>query len=186
MIQSNATGYFPYTPALPLMYGLIEALKMIREEGLDNVIARHHYLAEGVRAAVTQGWQLKLCAKEQRWHSDTVSAVMLPEGVAGTEVISRAYQRYNLSLGGGLSKVAGKLFRIGHLGDMNEIHLMAAINGAEMAMLDCGVTLQPGSGAAAAGHYWRTHEAPSGLCAMPEPQEAQSTTARSNPALASR
>ncbi len=186
MIQSNTTGYFPYTPALTLMYGLIEALKMICEEGLYNVIARHHYLAEGVRAAVTQGWQLKLCAKEQRWYSDTVSAVMLPEGIAGTEVIARAYHRYNLSLGGGLSKVAGKLFRIGHLGDMNEIHLMAAINGAEMAMLDCGVKVQPGSGAAAAGHYWRTHEAPSGLCAMPKPQVAQSDATRPNPALAPR
>ena len=184
MIQSNATGYFPYTPALTLMYGLIESLKMISEEGLDNVIARHHYLAEGVRAAVTEGWQLKLCAKEQRWHSDTVSAVMLPEGIAGAEVIARAYQRYNLSLGGGLSKVAGKLFRIGHLGDMNEIHLMAAINGAEMAMLDCGVNVQPGSGAAAAGHYWRTHEAPSGLCAMPKPALAKSSAARTNTALA--
>jgi len=163
MLQSNATGYFPYTPALPLMYGLIESMKMIQEEGLDNVFARHHYLAEGVRAAVTQGWQLKLCAAEAKWHSDTVTAVMLPTGIAGTEVIARAYRRYNLSLGGGLSKVAGKLFRIGHLGDMNEVHLMAAINGAEMAMLDCGVPLQPGSGAAAAGNYWRQHTAPSGL-----------------------
>jgi alanine-glyoxylate transaminase/serine-glyoxylate transaminase/serine-pyruvate transaminase len=69
---------------------------------------------------------------------------------------------------------------------MNEIHLMAAINGAEMAMLDCGVKVQPGSGAAAAGHYWRTHEAPSGLCAMPKPQEAQSNTPRSSPALTTR
>ena len=167
MQQSNATGYFPYTPALTLMYGLVESLKMINEEGLDNVIARHHYLAEGVRAAVTQGWGLKLCAQEERWHSDTVTAVMLPEGIAGTAVIARAYHRYNLSLGGGLSKVAGKLFRIGHLGDMNEIHLMAAINGAEMAMLDCGVVVQAGSGAAAAGNYWRSQQAPSGLSALP-------------------
>lgn len=175
MQQSNATGYFPYTPALTLMYGLVESLKMIKEEGLDNVIARHHYLAEGVRAAVTQGWGLKLCAQEARWHSDTVTAVMLPEGIAGTAVIARAYQRYNLSLGGGLSKVAGKLFRIGHLGDMNEIHLMAAINGAEMAMLDCGVKVQAGSGAAAAGNYWRSHQAPSGLCAMPNDAAATRT-----------
>ena len=167
MQQSNATGYFPYTPALTLMYGLVESLKMIKEEGLDNVIARHHFLAEGVRAAVTQGWGLKLCAQEKRWHSDTVTAVMLPEGIAGTAVIARAYHRYNLSLGGGLSKVAGKLFRIGHLGDMNEIHLMAAINGAEMAMLDCGVGVQAGSGAAAAGNYWRSQQAPSGLSALP-------------------
>ena len=163
MLQSNSTGYFPYTPALPLMYGLVEAMKMLQEEGMDNVFARHHYLAEGVRAAVTQGWQLKLCAAEAKWHSDTVSAVMLPAGVAGGDVIARAYRRYNLSLGGGLSKVAGKLFRIGHLGDMNEVHLMAAINGAEMAMLDCGVAVQPGSGSAAASNYWRQHAAPSGL-----------------------
>jgi alanine-glyoxylate transaminase/serine-glyoxylate transaminase/serine-pyruvate transaminase len=163
MLKSNETGYFPYTPALPLMYGLIESMKMINEEGLEHVFARHHFLAEGVRAAVTQGWQLKLCAAEAKWHSDTVTAVMLPPEVAGTEVIARAYRRYNLSLGGGLSKVAGKLFRIGHLGDMNEVHLMAAINGAEMAMLDCGVAVTPGSGAAAAGNYWRTHAVPAGL-----------------------
>jgi alanine-glyoxylate transaminase / serine-glyoxylate transaminase / serine-pyruvate transaminase len=81
------------------MYGLIESMKMIQEEGLDNVFARHHFLAEGVRAAVTQGWQLKLCAAEAKWHSDTVTAVMLPPGIAGTEVIARAYRRYNLSLG---------------------------------------------------------------------------------------
>jgi alanine-glyoxylate transaminase/serine-glyoxylate transaminase/serine-pyruvate transaminase len=171
MVQSNATGYFPYTPALPLMYGLVEAMNMLQEEGLEHVFARHQYLAEGVRAAVTQGWQLKLCAVEAKWHSDTVSAVMLPEGISGREVITRAYRRYNLSLGGGLSKVAGKLFRIAHLGDMNEVHLMAAINGAEMTMLDCGVALQPGSGSAAAGNYWRQHAAPSGLGAPVNPKD---------------
>jgi len=165
MINSNATGYFPYTPALSLMYGLIESLKMIEEEGLDNIIARHHYLAEGVRAAATKGWGLKLCAKEARWYSDTVSAVMVPEGINGADVIARAFNRYNVSLGAGLSKVAGKLFRIGHLGDMNEVHLMAAIAGAEMAMLDCGIKVTPGSGTAAAGEYWRNHVAPFGLIA---------------------
>jgi alanine-glyoxylate transaminase/serine-glyoxylate transaminase/serine-pyruvate transaminase len=163
MLAQNANGYFPYTPALSLMYGLVESLKMIDEEGLDNIVARHHYLAEGVRAAVTKGWGLKLCAKEAKWYSDTVSAVMVPEGVNGADVIARAYNRYNVSLGAGLSKVAGKLFRIGHLGDMNEVHLMAAIAGAEMAMLDCGVAVTPGSGVAAAGEYWRNHPAPAGL-----------------------
>ena len=165
MINANATGYFPYTPALSLMYGLVESLKMIDEEGLDNIIARHHYLAEGVRAAVTKGWGLKLCAKEAKWYSDTVSAVMVPEGVNGADVIAHAFNRYNVSLGAGLSKVAGKLFRIGHLGDMNEVHLMAAIAGAEMAMLDCGIQVTPGSGVAAASEYWRHHAAPSGLIA---------------------
>ncbi len=163
MLAQNANGYFPYTPALSLMYGLAESLKMIDEEGLDNIVARHHYLAEGVRAAVIKGWGLKLCAKEAKWYSDTVSAVMVPEGANGADVIARAFNRYNVSLGAGLSKVAGKLFRIGHLGDMNEVHLMAAIAGAEMAMLDCGIAVTPGSGVAAAGEYWRTNPAPSGL-----------------------
>lgn len=157
MVNSNATGYFPYTPALSLLYGLAEALNMIEEEGLDNIIKRHHYLAEGVRRAVIDGWQLELCAKDPKWYSDTVSAIMVPEGFNGSDVISRAYKRYNLSLGAGLSKVAGKLFRIGHLGDMNEVHLMAAIAGAEMAMLDTGIKVIPGSGVAAASEYWRNN-----------------------------
>ena len=155
MLNSNATGYYPYTPALSLLYGLIESLKMIDEEGLDNIVRRHHYLASGVRAAVQQGWGLELCAQEAKWYSDTVSAIMVPEGINGADVIRRAYTRYNLSLGAGLSRVAGKLFRIGHLGDMNEVHLMAAIAGAEMAMLDSGIKVQPGSGVAAASEYWR-------------------------------
>jgi len=154
MLTSNANGYFPYTPALSLLYGLRESLTMLEEEGLDNVIKRHHYLASGVRAAV-KGWGLELCAKEPVWYSDTVSAIMVPDGFNGADVISRAYKRYNLSLGAGLNKVAGKLFRIGHLGDMNELHLMAAIAGAEMAMQDCGIKVESGSGVAAASEYWR-------------------------------
>ncbi len=163
MMASNQTGYFPYTPALSLMYGLVESLKMIEEEGLDNIIARHHYLAEGARAAITQGWGMKLCAADPKWYSNTVSAVMVPEGINGADVIARAYKRYNVSLGAGLSKVAGKLFRIGHLGDLNEVHLMSGIAGAEMAMLDCGIKVQPGSGVGAASDYWRNHRAPAGL-----------------------
>lgn len=157
MIASNNTGYYPYTPALSLLYGLVESLKMIDEEGLHNIFKRHNYLASGVRAAIQQGWELKLCASEPQWYSDTVSAIVVPEGVDAAKVISRAYNRYNLSLGAGLSRVAGKVFRIGHLGDMNEVHLMAAITGAEMAMLDCGINVKPGSGAAAASEYWRNH-----------------------------
>jgi len=163
MINANATGYFPYTPALSLFYGLIEALKVIEEEGLDNIIARHTYLAEGCRAAVQKGWGLQLCAKAPQWYSNTVSAVMVPEGFNGADVIARAYHRYNVSLGAGLSKVAGKLFRIGHLGDLNEVHLSAGIVGAEMAMLDVGIKVQPGSGIAAATEYWRNNEPPAGL-----------------------
>jgi alanine-glyoxylate transaminase/serine-glyoxylate transaminase/serine-pyruvate transaminase len=157
MVQANASGYFPYTPALPMLYGLREALAMLSEEGLENVFQRHAYLAGGTRAAAIDGWKLKLCAVAPKWYSDTVSAIMVPEGINGADVISRAFKRYNLALGAGLSKVAGKLFRIGHLGDLNELMLLGAIAGAEMAMLDVGVKIEPGSGVAAAQNYWRKH-----------------------------
>jgi alanine-glyoxylate transaminase/serine-glyoxylate transaminase/serine-pyruvate transaminase len=158
MINANKMGYFPYTPPLPMLYGLRESLDIIFEEGLDDVFFRHHYLAEGVRAAVTQGWGLKLCAKEPKWYSDTVSAIVVPEGVNGAHVIDVAFRRYDLALGAGLSKVAGKVFRIGHLGDLNELMLMGAIAGAEMAMLDVGIKVTPGSGVAAASEYWRSND----------------------------
>src|SRR5437763_595957 len=112
MIKANATGYFPYTPALPMLYGLRESLDMISEQGLDTIFARHHRLAEGVRAAV-RAWGLKLCAREPRWYSDTVSAVMVPEGTSGVDVIDVAFRRYKLALGAGLGRLAGKPFRIG-------------------------------------------------------------------------
>jgi alanine-glyoxylate transaminase/serine-glyoxylate transaminase/serine-pyruvate transaminase len=160
MLASNANGYFPYTPSIPMLHGLRESLRMIAEEGLQNVLDRHAYLAGGVRAAVLNGWKLKLCAVDAKWYSDTVSAVMLPQGFDGAQIIARAFTRYNLALGAGLARVAGKLFRIGHLGDCNELMLMAALAGAEMAMVDCGVAIAPGSGIAAAADYWRTHTPP--------------------------
>ncbi len=158
MLATNASGYFPYTPPLPMLYGLREALDLIFEEGLQNIFDRHRYLAEGVRAAVIEGWGLALCAKAPKWYSDTVSAVMVPQDINGAHVIDVAFRRYNLALGAGLSQVAGKLFRIGHLGDLNELMLLGAIAGAEMAMLDVGVKVEPGSGVAAASSYWRSHD----------------------------
>jgi alanine-glyoxylate transaminase/serine-glyoxylate transaminase/serine-pyruvate transaminase len=152
--KTNPGGYFPYTPALPLLYGLREALAILFEEGLENVFARHRYLASGTRAAV-EAWDLKLCAKAPKWHSDTVSAIMVPQGFNGADVIDRAYRRYNLALGAGLSEMAGKLFRIGHLGDLNELMLLGAIAGAEMSMRDVGIDVAPGSGVAAAQEYFR-------------------------------
>jgi alanine-glyoxylate transaminase/serine-glyoxylate transaminase/serine-pyruvate transaminase len=159
MVTANATGYFPYTPALPMLYGLREALHiLLEEEGLENVFARHRYLANGVRAAVQEGWKLKLCAKEPKWQSDTVSAIVVPEGINGAHVIDVAFRRYNLALGAGLSKIAGKVFRIGHLGDLNELMLLGALGGAEMAMLDVGIKIEPGSGVGAAQKFWRSHD----------------------------
>ena len=159
MGKANTTGYFPYTPSLPLLYGLRESIAILMEEGLENVFARHHRLAEGTRQAV-KAWGLELCARAPKWHSDTVSAIMVPAGINGAEVIDLAYRRYNLALGAGLARMAGKLFRIGHLGDMNELMLMSAIAGSEMAMRDVGIKVTPGSGVAAAAEYWRSTAAP--------------------------
>ena len=154
MIASNATGYFPYTPPMTLLRGLRASLDRIFDEGLENIFARHHFLAEGVRKAVI-AWNLKFCAKAPEWYSDTVTAIVVPEGCDANEVIKHAYNRFGLSLGAGLSKVAGKVFRIGHLGDLNELMLMSAISGAEMAMRDTGIKVEAGSGVAAAQEYYR-------------------------------
>jgi alanine-glyoxylate transaminase/serine-glyoxylate transaminase/serine-pyruvate transaminase len=184
MIKANATGYFPYTPSLPMLYGLRESLAMIFEEGLENVLARHHRLAEGTRAAVN-AWGLSLCAKEPRWHSDTVSAILVPPGFNGAEVIDIAYRRYDLALGAGLARMAGKLFRIGHLGDLNELMLLGGIAGAEMAMRDVGIKVTPGSGVAAAEEYWRsTAKALDKRDLPPRAPDAQPSAAAPRPPVA--
>lgn len=157
MRKANKDGYFPYTPSIPMLYGLRESLRMLAEEGLENVFARHHHLASGVRAAVRDGWGLGLCANDPSTQSDTVSAIMVPTGKNGADVITRANARYDLALGAGLSEVAGKLFRIGHLGDLNELMCLAAIAGAEMAMRDIDIDLAAGSGVAAASEYYRAN-----------------------------
>lgn len=157
-IRTNPGGYFPYTPATTLLHGLRASLDILFEEGLENVFSRHHYLANGTRAAA-EAWGLSLCAKDPKWYSDTVSAIMVPEGFNGADVIDRAYRRYNLALGAGLSQMAGKLFRIGHLGDLNELMLLGAISGAEMSMGDVGIAVEPGSGVAAAQEYFRGAQA---------------------------
>ncbi len=159
MRKANATGYFPYTPSIPMLYGLKESIAMLLEEGLENVFARHHRLAEGTRLAV-KAWGLELCARAPKWNSDTVTAIMVPPGINGAEVIDVAYRRYNLALGAGLARMAGKLFRIGHLGDLNELMLLGALAGAEMAMRDVGMKVTLGSGVAAAQEYWRSTSAP--------------------------
>jgi alanine-glyoxylate transaminase / serine-glyoxylate transaminase / serine-pyruvate transaminase len=159
MRKANATGYFPYTPSIPMLHGLRESIAMLLEEGLENVFARHHRLAEGTRLAV-KAWGLDLCARAPRWNSDTVTAIMVPAGVNAAEIIDVAYRRYDLALGAGLARMAGRLFRIGHLGDLNELMLLGGIAGAEMAMRDVGMKVTPGSGVAAAQEYWRSNAKP--------------------------
>jgi alanine-glyoxylate transaminase / serine-glyoxylate transaminase / serine-pyruvate transaminase len=153
-MKANATGYFPYTPSLPMLYGLRESLDILFEERLTRVFERHQVLADGVRAAVA-AWGLRLCAKEPKWYSNTVSAIMVPNGIDAADVIDAAFRRYNLALGAGLSKVSGKLFRIGHLGDLNDLMVLGALAGAEMAMRDVGIDLTLGSGVAAAQAHFR-------------------------------
>jgi alanine-glyoxylate transaminase/serine-glyoxylate transaminase/serine-pyruvate transaminase len=154
MIRTNKDGYFPYTPATTLLRGLRASIDMLLAEGLDNVHARHKRLAEGVRLGVA-AWGLKLCAKAPKWHSDTVTAVLVPAGFNSDDVVKAAYYRYQMSLGMGLNKVAGKVFRIGHIGHVNEIMLLQALAGSEMALRDVGVQVAAGSGVAAAEEHFR-------------------------------
>lgn len=149
MAKSNAQGYFPYTPAVTLMRGLRKSIDMLLDEGLENVWARHARLAGGVRAAV-KAWGLDYCAAHEDLASDTVTAIVVPEAFDANDVISIAYERYGLSLGAGLNKVAGRVFRIGHLGWLNEVMVLQAIGGAELAMRDAGIPFQAGSGVGAA------------------------------------
>lgn len=154
MRRTNRDGYFPYTPSIPLLHGLRESLTILEEEGAENVHRRHARMASGVRAAVS-AWDLTLCARAARWQSDTVSAVMVPAGVNAAAVIDTAFRKYDLALGAGLSRLAGRAFRIGHLGDLNALMLAGALAGVEMAMCDVGMQVEPGSGLAAAQAAWR-------------------------------
>jgi alanine-glyoxylate transaminase/serine-glyoxylate transaminase/serine-pyruvate transaminase len=155
MIKTNDLGFFPYTPATQLIRGLRCSLDMIAEEGLENIFARHHRLASGVRAAV-DAWGLKLCAKEPKWHSDTVSAIYVPEGIDANNVLKTAFYRYNTSLGTGLNKLNGRVFRIGHLGALDEFMIGGVLFAVEMTLKDCGVNIKLGSGTGAAAEYFRS------------------------------
>jgi len=154
MLASNPKGGFPYTPPVGLLYGLGEALRMIEEEGLEAVFARHHRIAEGVRRAV-EAWGLTLCARSPDLYSDTVSAVMVPEGFDGTKVVTHAADRYGVAFGVGLGDVAGKLFRIGHLGSLTDVMALAGLATAEMVMADLDFPVTLGAGVAAAADYYR-------------------------------
>ncbi len=154
MIRANKDGFFPYTPATTLLRGLRASLDMLLAEGLDNVFARHRRLADGTRLGVA-AWGLQICAKEPKWHSDTVTAICVPSGFNSDDVVKTAYYRYRMSLGVGLSKVAGRVFRIGHIGNINEIMILQALAGCEMALRDVGVPVAAGSGVAAAQEHFR-------------------------------
>ncbi|MFO1184784.1 MAG: aminotransferase class V-fold PLP-dependent enzyme [Bauldia sp.] len=143
MLKLNGQGFFPYTPATNLLYGLVESLAMLREEGLDNVFARHLRLAAAARAAV-RAWGLEIQCLERAEYSPVLTAVVVPQGHDADRVRAAALENYNISLGTGLSKVAGRVFRIGHLGECNELTLLGALSGVEMALEDAEVPHQKG------------------------------------------
>lgn len=153
MVRMNADGYFPYTPPTQLLHGLRRSLDRIFEEGLDHVVARHRRLAEGVRRGVA-AWGLDLVAEHPTLYSDTVSAIRTPRDVDARDVLRIAYERYNVSFGSGLGPLAGKVFRIGHLGDLNEGMCLTALSLAELSLAAAGAKVDFGAGVAAAQQWY--------------------------------
>ncbi|MGV8804581.1 MAG: pyridoxal-phosphate-dependent aminotransferase family protein [Polaromonas sp.] len=151
IVEMNRTGYWPYTPNTNLLYGLAEAMDMLLEEGLEHVFARHQRLAAACREGV-RVWGLETQCVEESCHSPVLTGVMMPEGVDADRVRKLVYENFNMSLGAGLGKLKGLMFRIGHLGECNDLTLMATLSGCEMGLRLAGVPLK-GSGVVAAMDY---------------------------------
>ena len=143
MLSANETGFFPYTPATNLLYGLKESLAMLNEEGLDNVFARHDRLAEATRLAVA-AWGLEVLCQNPAEYSSSLTAVLMPDGLDADAFRKVVLERFDMSLGNGLGKVAGKVFRIGHLGDFNELMLAGTLFGVEKGLRLFGVNSAQG------------------------------------------
>jgi alanine-glyoxylate transaminase/serine-glyoxylate transaminase/serine-pyruvate transaminase len=133
MAPHNAKGYFPYTPATNLLYGLAEAIDMLGEEGLERVFARHTRHAEATRRAV-RGWGLELLCRDPKYYSSSLTAVLMPEGHDSDAFRATALEHFDISLGTGLGRLAGRVFRIGHLGDVNDLTVLGALSGVEMGL----------------------------------------------------
>ena len=159
VLAANENGVFPYTPATNLLFGLREALRMLEAEGLDNVFARHDRHGEATRQAV-HAWELELLCANPAEYSSSLTAVMVPEGHDASRLLDVALDRFDMSLGVGLGRLAGKVFRIGHLGDFNDLSLIATLGGVEMGLAIAGVPHQTG-GVAAAMAYLSSVEQPS-------------------------
>jgi alanine-glyoxylate transaminase/serine-glyoxylate transaminase/serine-pyruvate transaminase len=152
MLSTNKEGFFPYTPATNLLYGLAEAIDMLHEEGLDRVFARHDRHAEGVRRAV-KAWGLEVLCKEPKYYSSSLTAVLMPDGHNADTLRKTALDHFDVSLGTGLAKVAGRVFRIGHLGDTNDLTIIGTLAGVEMGLGLAGVPHKP-AGVRAAMDYF--------------------------------
>jgi alanine-glyoxylate transaminase/serine-glyoxylate transaminase/serine-pyruvate transaminase len=161
-IRDMEAGYakngYPYTPAVGMMNGLRLSCQMLLGEGLENVFARHHRIADGVRAAA-RAWEMELCAQGPELWSDTVSAIRTPAGFDATRIVTHAADRYGMAFGVGLGEVQGKVFRIGHLGSLTDAMTLSGLAVAEMAMADLGLPVRLGSGVAAAQEVYRATSA---------------------------
>jgi alanine-glyoxylate transaminase/serine-glyoxylate transaminase/serine-pyruvate transaminase len=155
MVAINASGFFPYTPATNMLYALAEAIDMLHEEGLENVFARHDRHAEATRRAV-RAWGLEILCKDPKYYSSVLTAVVMPEGHNADEFRKVVLENFNMSLGSGLSKVAGKVFRIGHLGDFNDLTLVGTLGGVEMGLKLAGVPHQKGGAQVAMDYLAQT------------------------------
>ena len=153
MLKMNKNGYWPYTPPTQLFHGLRTSLNIIEAEGLENVIARHKRLAEGIRHAIS-AWGLELVAEHKSLYSDTVSAIRVPNYVDARDVLRIAYEDFNTSFGSGLGPLNGKVFRIGHLGDLNEGMCLTALTIAEMSLVRAGASIKLGAGVGAAQEWF--------------------------------
>ncbi|MCH4813855.1 aminotransferase class V-fold PLP-dependent enzyme [Halomonas neptunia] len=154
MQRAYANDAYPYTPLVGLLNGLNLSCKMLLDEGLETVFARHARIADGVRAAVTE-WDMPLCAASRTLQSDTVSAVRTPAGYDATQIVQRAATTYGVAFGTGLGELAGKVFRIGHLGSLTEVMMLSGLATVEMCMVDLGLNIRLGSGVAAAQEFYR-------------------------------
>ncbi|MBM4340368.1 MAG: aminotransferase class V-fold PLP-dependent enzyme [Deltaproteobacteria bacterium] len=155
MININRSGFFPFTPATNLLFGLRESLHMLMEEGLENVFARHDRLAEATRSAV-RSWELELLCRKPEEYSSSLTAVLMPEGHNADAFRKLILEKFNMSLGNGLGKLAGKVFRIGHLGDFNDLMLAGTLSGIEMGLAMTNVPFSKG-GVMAALDYLASH-----------------------------
>ena len=153
MVAAYAAGGFPYTPPVGLLNGLKVATEMLLAEGLEDVFSRHHRIAQGIRCAAG-AWGLQLCAVRPELYSDTVSAIRVPDGFDANRLVAHALDAYGVSFGTGLGELAGKAFRIGHLGSLTETMALSCMATAEMVMVDLGLQVRLGSGVAAAQKYY--------------------------------
>lgn len=158
MAKAYANNAYPYTPAVGLLNGLKTSCEMLLGEGLEAVFARHRRIADGVRAAV-HAWGLQPCAQSPDVYSDTVTAIRTPDGFNATEIVVHAARKYGVAFGTGLGEVAGKVFRIGHLGSLTDVMTLSGLATAEMVMVDLGLPVRLGSGVAAAQETYRTSPA---------------------------